>query len=148
MIHRDIALRRYRRAPACKGIRLADVAGFVNRDGQTAVRHRRRMQRNAIAHHHRAGTRVKHHAGADFLCLHLYIIQLRHKCHPRAGAGGRTHGDVGGTLRRGNAAKRGVDRRRNVVGVFKRRAFQVERDGVAHLKIAGDLALHRRAVGN
>ena len=148
MIHRDIALRRYRRAPARKGIRLADVAGFVNRDGQTTVRHRRRVQHNAIAHHHRAGARVKHHASADFLRLHLHIIQLRHKRHPRAGAGGCAHGDVGGALRGGNAAKRGVDRRRNVVSVFKRRTFQIKRDGVAHLKIAGDLALHRRAVGN
>ena len=112
------------------------------------MRHRRRVQRNAIAHYHRASARVKHHAGADFLCLHLYIIQLRHKRHPRAGAGGRAHGNVGGTLRGGDAAKRSVDRRRNIVGIFKRRAFQVEGDGVAHLKIAGDLTLHRRAVGN
>ncbi len=148
MIHRDIALRRYRRASACKGIWLADVAGFVNRDGQTAVRYRRRVQRNAITHHHRAGARVEHHAGADFLRLHLHIIQLRHKRHPRAGTGRRTHGNVGGTLRGGNAAKRGVDRRRNVVGVFKRWALQVEGDGVAHLKIAGDLALYRCAVRN
>ena len=148
MIHRDIALRRYRRAPARKGIRLADVAGFVNRNGQTAVRHRRRVQRNAIAHHHRAGTRVKHHASADFLRLYLHIVQLRHKRHPRAGAGGRAYGNVGGTLRHGNPAKRGVNRRRYVVGVFKRRAFQIKRDGIAHLKIAGDLALHRRAVRN
>ena len=148
MIHRNIALRRYRRAPARKGIRLADVAGFVNRNGQTTVRHRRRVQRNAIAHHHRAGTRVKHHASADFLRLYLHIVQLRHKRHPRAGAGGRAHGNVGGALRGGNAAKRGVDRRCNVVGVFKRRAFQVEGDGVAHLKITGDLALHRCAVRN
>ncbi len=36
MIHRDIALRRNRRAPTRKGIRLADVAGFVNRNGQAA----------------------------------------------------------------------------------------------------------------
>ena len=88
------------------------------------MRYRRRVQRNAITITTVPVRELNTTRARIFFRLHLHIIQLRHKRHPRAGTGRRTHGNVGGTLRGGNAAKRGVDRRRNVVGVFKRWALQ------------------------
>lgn len=70
MIHRNIALRRHRRTATGKSVRLADVAAFIDGNRQTAVRYRRRMQGDTIAHNDRTGTRVKHHAGAGLFRLH------------------------------------------------------------------------------
>src|SRR5690606_8071213 len=89
----DLAGLRDHGLPAGERRRLADLGLGVDGDGEVAVRHRHVLQRDALVHDHRAGTRVDDDLGRLLHRRDLEVLEVAEEGDARAGVARRAHLD-------------------------------------------------------